>query len=116
MRSAWGLSTPIDEPAAKCAAPDVNPDWWSSDAWSYRGLAVHYCLRHCPVMGWCERDRQAKPKHVAGTVRAGVFYVTSKKGDPRPSTVQPHEMLCGPCEKKRRYAAAQELVEAVLGA
>ena len=115
MRSAWGLSTPRAEPSPRCAEPDVNPDWWSADSWEYRGLAAHHCERHCPVKAWCERDREANPSRVAGTVRAGVFYVMSKKGDPRPSTVQPHEELCGSCERTRRDAAVREMVEAVCG-
>lgn len=113
-RSAWGLSTPTDDPSPRCADPDVNPDWWSADSWSDRGLAVHECVRHCPVRAWCTRDLELHPRRVGGTVRNGVFYVTTKLG-PQPSAGQPDEVLCGSCERKRRYAAAKELVEAVLG-
>lgn len=98
-RSAWGLSTPSDLPwqaRARCAQPDVDPDWWSADGQFSQARAVHECVRHCPVRTECEANVAEDPLNVAGTIRAGVLYVGGRS-DPRPAAHQPPESSCGWC-------------------
>ena len=115
-RSSWGLSSAPEAPAwersARCADPAVNPDWWSGATAVDRGKAVHECLSHCPVFAACRNAVLEDPRRVAGTVRAGVYYVGSET---EPTLgCQPKERPCGECARKRRDAqvwrAAKDVV------
>lgn len=98
--TAWDLDTPRDEQPwrgqARCGAPGVDPNWWHAESQAKRGRAIHECLRHCPVRSECALEAERHPQYVAGTVRAGVYYVGTI-AKPRPSGAQPKEWPCPGC-------------------
>lgn len=54
---------------ARCAQPDVDPDWWHSPFWRERRQAAKFCGR-CPVLSECATYAAAEKTGVwAGTDR-----------------------------------------------
>jgi hypothetical protein len=96
-RSAYALDTPRGVDWRTRGACGDNPDLWSSTVPAALGMAVHICVRHCPVRFVCAREGQATPPHL----RRGVVYggrVYNQHGAPigHPNLI-PEVHRCGRC-------------------
>lgn len=77
--------------------PDVrDPDLWSES--NTAGLAVHFCLSHCPLLKRCRQ--WAEGQRWDGVVIAGIQFTnaTGRGGESRPVRRQPQEELCERCK------------------
>jgi len=69
-----------------------NPDMWCIDDVAIKGIAIHICLEHCPVLAEC--GMKMAPGN--GTVVAGVAYGVGMH--PKALRYQPKPaMLCRIC-------------------
>ena len=85
---------------ARCAQPDVNPDWWSSGTDTDRSLASHICRRHCPALQPCREEALDVKPH--GVVQGGLYWLdTILPKNRRPSGWQSVARWCFLCVARK---------------
>lgn len=75
-RSAYGLSTPVDEWWLQAQCRKEDPDLFFRDGNEARAEALHICLNHCPVLEQCRREARANPP--VGAVQGGEVYTITR--------------------------------------